>query len=106
MTKVPYFREFYQKASIVIGESDRLSLAESQVSENHSHWLIALEGEELENGGIHWKVVTYPSDISGLFDYVTPYFVSPFYESINDAIECITRIASLAKQDQLRTVHK
>lgn len=109
MIKVPNFREFYQTSSISIGKNDRLSMkhkaVEIEESQNFTHWLIVLEGDEINHNRIQWKVMIYPSELSGEFDYQYPYYVSSFFDFIHDAIEYTKQIERIAKQDQLSSVH-
>lgn len=107
MSFFPNFREFYQRTLIFIGENDRLSILKKEIYADNldfcTHWLFALEGNEVsqETGDFNWKVVVYPANTKGSFDYKKPYIVSPLYKSFNDAIEYTRELEKLAKEDQI-----
>ncbi len=104
MRNVPNYGEFYQRALITIGESDRSSVD----CETCTHWLIALEGSEMDKdtGSYHWNVVVFPSKKCGGFNYKLPYFVSERFTSIHKAIDYTSQLEKMAKEDQLFTIVK
>jgi hypothetical protein len=107
MRKLPNFREFYQRALIPIGENDRLSALKGSLNlDSCSHWLLALEGNEVDQytGVYHWKVVIYPAKTNGHCNYELPYFVSTLFNTFNTAIDSIRDLEKLARDDQLSKV--
>lgn len=103
----PSYREFYQRALILIGENDRSSVrakeANGEVDDFLTHWLIALEGNEAnaQSDIYHWKVMVYPANTKGSFKYDNPYLVSPHYQSFHEAVDYIRELETFAKEDQL-----
>lgn len=98
MNAFPNFSEFYQKPLIPISQKDLLSLTDYPFA---THWLIAMEGFESPNGNTidHWKVLVFPSNIDGYFDYCKPLFLSNPITSIHSAFEFAREIESKCKCD-------
>ncbi|WP_078546740.1 hypothetical protein [Litchfieldia alkalitelluris] len=117
MKVVINFREFYQKTPILVGENDRLTMnnmfidsdsdieRDSNLFEDVSHWLIALNGDEIDEKQIQWKVIIFPIWVDGYYDYSFPYFVSESLHTFNEAYDFSKGLEQLALQDQLVTVH-
>lgn len=104
--KTPNYHDFYQKALIPIGFNDLLALKELSSYENDSpftHWLIAVEGEQLSQPRIfyHWKVCIYPSNCDGDLNWKKPFYCSQTMISMDSAHELACSLVSASKQDQL-----
>ncbi len=107
MYGLPNFNDFYQKPLIRIGENDRVrifpNIHNSEIKDNelNTHWLIALEGCEKDRKSqiFHWKVVMFPSDQHGSFNFTAPLYVSPFFD-FNEAVEFAKKLENMAKGDQ------
>lgn len=110
MMEVPNFREFYPNTPIQISEKDWQAVQQEgkyrDLFANCTHWLIALEGKEANNKKFEWRVVIFPSEKTGRFNYKTPFFQSSFFQTFHDAFEYLRKSVSLAKQDQLTTLHQ
>jgi hypothetical protein len=110
MTEVINFREFYQKPPIIIGENDLLSIqsntSHTEIFDGYTHWLVALNGVEIDQHTIEWKVVVFPTSVDGSVNYISPYFASLSFRTFNEAYIFSKNIESMAKQDQLFTVHQ
>jgi hypothetical protein len=53
-----------------------------------THWLVSLEGYPLaDRDYYYWKVVIFPSDREGTFNWNAPLYRSPRYESFDEAYE-------------------
>jgi hypothetical protein len=110
MTETLNFNEFYQKSPIPISENDRFSIQKDvryeKVFKHFTHWLIALEGSDLgrPNQNYQWRVVIYPADEFGAFNFKYPFFRSTFMTSFNEAFEFSKEIEMKAKQDQLMMI--
>lgn len=92
----PNYRNFYQKALILIGSNDHTILNgdySAQVGTS-THWLIALEGEIAPQAKeyYYWKVNIYPSNSEGTFDYLKPFLTTILHDSIDKAIESARRL--------------
>ncbi|MEW9050264.1 MAG: hypothetical protein AB2392_03855 [Neobacillus sp.] len=100
--KTPNYHDFYQKALIPIGLTDQLALEEMNDS-NWTHWLIAVEGEQLAQPKIYynWKVSIYPADGEGDFNWKKPYYCSPRMESMADANHLASSFVKTSKLDKL-----
>jgi hypothetical protein len=96
------FREFYQKPPIVIGEKDLDAVNDM----DYTHWLIALEGCMCDGDFPSWKVVVFPTFVSGYFDFETPYYSSTFFGTFNEAHKLSLELENMAKLDQLATYNK
>lgn len=110
MNGFPNFKEFYQKALIPVGEHDQQLLLQSRKEKNESdtittHWLIALEGDVIKKGSemYHWKVVVYPSTLNGAITCKKPFFISPFFKTMYEAIDFSREIERQATADILTT---
>ncbi|MFP7295929.1 hypothetical protein [Neobacillus niacini] len=105
--KTPNYHDFYQKALIPIGCNDLVALKEyeSYDFDAPSHWLIAVEGEQLPLSRIyfHWKVSIYPSNVDGDFNWKKPFYCSPIMESMDHAHELACTLTATSKRDQLST---
>lgn len=107
MYGLPNFSDFYQKPLIPIGENDRLRMINDTGTEDtielemNTHWLIALEGSEKEGYSprFHWKVVMFPSNQNGSFNFTAPLYVSPFF-TFNEAVDYARQLENSAKEDQ------
>lgn len=108
MRNAPNYGEFYQRALIMIGDADRVSVKEQSECDTCTHWLIALEGNEMDKntGAYQWNVIIYPSKVCGGFDYKLPYYVSDSFTSIHKAIDYTSELEKKAKEDQLFTIVK
>ncbi len=105
MCGLPNFSDFYQKPLISIGENDRLRIFNHTQTEDgyevNTHWLIALEGSQKEKNSatFHWKVVMFPSNQNGCFNFTSPLYVSTFFP-FNEAVEFARKLETMAKGDQ------
>lgn len=91
------YHEFYQKPLVQIGYKD----AQALLNEEESHWLIAVEGTEIEQGKdrYHWKLFVFTANKDGTFDYQSPYFSTSQISCIHDAFRMATEIESQCKSD-------
>jgi hypothetical protein len=108
--KTPNYHDFYQKALIPIGFNDLLAMKQFEtfnVDTPSTHWLIAVEGEQLPQSKIyfHWKVSIFPSNCDGDFNWKKPFYCSPIMECMDSAHELACSVASLGKQDKLTTLN-
>ncbi|MCF6411698.1 hypothetical protein [Pseudalkalibacillus salsuginis] len=103
MKNAPNYGEFYQRSLVLIGEDDSLSVQEKPESEFFTHWLIALEGTEIDKvtGAYQWNVFVFPSKKCGGFNYHQPFYVSKCFQSIHEAIDYTVQLEKKAKEDQL-----
>ncbi len=103
MKNVPNYGEFYQRSLVLIGKDDSLSVQEKSKCEIYTHWLIALEGTELDKvtGAYQWNVFVFPSKKCGGFNYYQPFYVSEYFQSIHEAIDYTIQLEQKAKEDQL-----
>ncbi|MDF0726283.1 hypothetical protein PY093_06085 [Cytobacillus sp. S13-E01] len=102
MNAFPNYREFYQKPLIPIGESDiQVFLDNDGSSSSFTHWLIALEGSEIEKGKekFHWKIIVFQTTSEGSFDYNSPHYVSLQIPCVHQAFEMAKEIESKCKSD-------
>lgn len=103
--QTPNLRDFYQKALIPIGLNDRNALMETgnQKMTPLTHWLIALEGEQLPQAKeyFHWKVSIYPSNTEGTFEWRKPFYSSSNLECFDSAIELARLFETYSKNDLL-----
>ncbi|WP_096154496.1 MULTISPECIES: hypothetical protein [Bacillus] len=104
------FGEFYPKSLVPIKENDLLlffeKLSDDETVEKCSHWLIALEGNEMAKGEnyYHWQVVVYPAELGGTFNYKYPFYVSNFFTHIDEAIDFICEVETIANNGELFTI--
>jgi hypothetical protein len=91
------YQEFYQKPLVPVGQRD----AQSLLHETETHWLIAVEGTEIEKGNdrYHWRLFVFTANQDGTFDYQTPYFSTPQISCIHDAFKLATEIECQCKSD-------
>jgi hypothetical protein len=104
------FADFYHRPLIPIGENDFLSIPKEPSTsscEDSTHWLIGLVGSEKDKSSAmyQWNVVVFASDTFGCVNYKTPYFVSPFINSFNEAFEFSKQLENMAFQDQLISIN-
>lgn len=104
--KTPNYHDFYPKVLLQIGKNDLLAYQELESYRFDSpptHWLIAVEGEQLPQPNIyyHWKVSIYPADGEGDFNWQKPLYCSPAMESIDYAIKLASSFETTSKQDEL-----
>jgi hypothetical protein len=107
MTETLNYREFYQKSPFHICENDHVSIQkEAKYGDAHecTHWLIGLEGCELNKENFQWRVVVFPSSETGHFNCKLAFFKSPFVRTFNEACDLMKQIEMLARQDQLFTI--
>jgi hypothetical protein len=102
------YRNFYQKALIPIGLTDRTGLTKTESNNTDlplftTHWLIALDGELASNSKeyYHWKVKIYPSDSEGTFKWNKPFYSSSALDSFDKAIELARSYENYSINDQL-----
>lgn len=99
------YKDFYQKALIPIGEKDYFSFKETtpSIQQNHSHWLIALEGEQngSEKEFYCWKVKIYPADSDGSFSWKSPCYISSLFDCIHMAYNHALTLETFSKNDEL-----
>lgn len=109
MAEILNFREFYQKAPIQINQRDWSAIQKEErfieMFKSCTHWLIALEGSEMNQRMVHWRVLIFPAEASGSFNYTCPFFKSDFLRLFNDALELSKKIEQLAKEDQLFSIY-
>jgi hypothetical protein len=108
--KTPNYHDFYQKALIPIGFNDLRALKEFEsyeIDSNSTHWLIAVEGEQLPQPNIYflWKVSIYPSNVEGDFNWKKPFYCSPIMQSMDSAHELACSLVSSSKLDRLSTLN-
>jgi hypothetical protein len=108
--KTPNYHDFYQKALIPIGFNDLRALKEFEsyeIDSNFTHWLIAVEGEQLPQPNIYflWKVSIYPSNVEGDFNWKKPFYCSPIMQSMDSAHELACSLVSSSKLDRLSTLN-
>ena len=108
--KTPNYHNFYQKALIPIGLNDLILLKESDSSYldlPFTHWLIAVEGEQLPQPKIYfkWKVSIYPADCDGDFNWKKPFYCSPIMLSMDSAHELACSLVKSSKQDELLSLN-
>jgi hypothetical protein len=108
----PIYEDFYPKALIPIGLNDqslftKLNLRPAELPEFVTHWLIALEGEVIpkQNKYYHWKVSIYPSNLKGSFVWDQAFYTSPYFLSIDEAIELARTFESYSIKDELLSKH-
>jgi hypothetical protein len=106
--KTPNYHDFYQKALIPIGFNDLMALKESDASipnSTYTHWLIAVEGEQLPQPTIYynWKVSIYPADRDGDFNWRKPYYCSENMELMDHANKLASSFVASGKKDKLST---
>lgn len=110
MVETINFREFYQKKPIPIHPNDRLAIQNESncvdIFQHFTHWLIALEGNEFTRGQCQWRVLIYPSDEGGGFNYWLPFFRTSYLASFHEALEVLKEFESKANQDQLMTIQR
>ncbi|MFB6466351.1 hypothetical protein ACE38V_05935 [Cytobacillus sp. Hz8] len=110
MTDLLNFREFYQKTPILINTKDweaiQMDDRLSQMFEHCTHWLIGLEGSELEQKTTQWRVIIFPSRSSGTFNFTRPFYRSSFFHSFNEALLFSRRLELLAKNDELFSIYQ
>ncbi|WP_349407448.1 hypothetical protein [Pseudalkalibacillus sp. SCS-8] len=108
MKSAPNYGEFYQRALVLIGESDQATVKEQNHCESCTHWLIALEGSEMDKvtGAYQWNVFVFPSKQCGGFNYKMPYYVSGNFTSIYEAIDYTSQLEKKAKEGQMFTLIK
>ncbi|WP_408006324.1 hypothetical protein ACJROX_16595 [Pseudalkalibacillus sp. A8] len=106
MKNAPNYGEFYQRSLVLIGEADSVSVQEKSKCDFYTHWLIALEGTEMdkETGAYQWNVFVFPSKKCGGFNYKKPFYVSKCFQSIHEAIDYTVQLEKKAKGDQLYTI--
>jgi hypothetical protein len=110
MRDMPNFGEFYPKSLVPINNDDLLIFLEKVTDigsyDHFSHWLIALEGKEMNLGEdfYHWQIVVFPAELNGGFDYKYPLYVSSFFLSIDEALDYIMEVEKMAKDGQLFTI--
>ncbi|WP_108670174.1 hypothetical protein [Peribacillus acanthi] len=98
------YRDFYQRGIIPIGLEDSKKFADLNTEELFAtHWLVALEGDpESVNSEFYlWKVVVYPTNQLGEFDYTKPYYTSSYHHSFDTAIDLARSIENTALSDTL-----
>ncbi|MCM3585856.1 hypothetical protein M3182_08880 [Mesobacillus maritimus] len=99
------YREFYHKVPFHICQNDWFAMEKNpkyagRINE-YTHWVIALEGNEIDWQRSQWRVVVFPSNEDGQFNSNLPFFQSPFQRTFDGAYELLKKIEQLAKQDQL-----
>ncbi|WP_077213517.1 hypothetical protein [Bacillus dakarensis] len=102
------FREFYQKAPILIKRNDLLAIQKeakyAKIFRQFTHWLIGVEGRFGGTSKFQWRVVIFPSYESGEFNCKFPFFKTPFLSSFDEALELLRKIELKAKKDELMKV--
>ncbi|MDZ5470548.1 hypothetical protein SM124_02180 [Bacillus sp. 31A1R] len=83
-----HYRDFYQTALIPI---DNLSTV---VDANYTHWLIALSGrlKDSQKEYYIWKVVVYPADSEGSFEWLEEPYSTESYDCFHKACESAREI--------------
>jgi hypothetical protein len=106
------YHNFYQKALIPIGLTDRTSLTETESNNTElphitTHWLIALDGELASNSKeyYHWKVKIYPSNSEGTFLWNKPFYSSSALNSFDKAIELARSYENYSINDQIASTN-
>lgn len=87
MNEARNFGEFYPKSLVPISKNDHVifleKVTEMDCCDQFSHWLIALEGKQMNLGEdyYHWQVVVFPAEIGGSFDFKHPFmYRHSFYQ--------------------------
>jgi hypothetical protein len=106
--RFPNYRDFYQKL-IPIGTSDFSALFSSErlpKSSDHTHWLIALEGESRTDKEYYlWKVNVYFSNSEGNFDPEKRIYSSSEFDCIHKAFEYARELEQHGKNDRLLSIY-
>ncbi|WP_163102170.1 hypothetical protein [Peribacillus alkalitolerans] len=98
------YRDFFQRCIIPIGFEDSKKLVDLTTDELFAtHWLVALEGgpESIDSEYYLWKVVVYPSNQSGKFEYAKPYYTSAYHHKFDAAVDLAKSIERTALTDTL-----
>jgi hypothetical protein len=100
-----YYRDFYGKALIQAGNSDKKNYLDIHPDLLHTHLLIGLQGHQVDDKEYyHWNVIIYKSDSAGFYDAGTPIFSSDSFDRFDDAVEAARNIEIEVRNDQLHTV--
>jgi hypothetical protein len=100
-----YYRDFYEKALIPAGTSDKKTFLDIQPDFLHTHMMIGLQGLQTDGKDYYnWHVIIYKSDSNGIYDVCTPIYSSTTYDKFNDAVEAARKIEKEIRNDQLHTV--
>jgi hypothetical protein len=100
-----YYREFYKKALIPAGSSDKKTFLEIHTDLPYTHLLIGLQGRQIdEKDYYHWNVTIYKSDSSGIYDACKPVYSSALFDRFDDAVEAARNIEKEVLNDQLHSV--
>ncbi|MEH7886499.1 hypothetical protein V7654_19535 [Bacillus sp. JJ1609] len=100
-----YYREFYEKALIQAGNSDKKTFLDIQPDLVHTHLLIGLQGHPVDDKEYyHWNVTIYKSDSGRFYDACTPIFSSAPFDRFDDAVEAARNIEKEVRNDQLHNV--
>lgn len=110
MTETLNYREFYQKPPLLICDNDRVLIQKeakfTDIINDCTHWLIALEGTEEKLGNFRWRVVIFPSSETGHFNCQLAFFKSPYLLTFHEACEHLQNIVEIAKKDQLFSIYE
>lgn len=99
-----YYREFYEKALIQAGNSDKKTFLDIHTDLLHTHLLIGLQGHQVDaKEYYHWNVTIYKSDSTGIYDACTPIYSSASFDRFDDAVEAARNIEKEVRNDQLHT---
>lgn len=100
-----YYRDFYQKALIQAGQSDKKAFLDEHPDLLHTHLLIGLQGTPAEGSEYyHWNVTIYKSDAFGFYDGCTPVYSSALFDRFDDAVDAAGNIEMKIRHDQLHAV--
>ncbi|MBT2683609.1 hypothetical protein [Bacillus sp. ISL-37] len=99
------YRDFYKKALMPAGLSDKKAFLDLQPDMLHTHLLIGLQGHP-EDGReyYHWNVTIYKSDSAGIYDAGKPVYASTLYDRFDEAVEAARNIEKEILSDQLHAV--
>lgn len=102
---MPYlnFKEFYPNAIIPISDDDRTVVEGLSNASTLTHWLIAIEGHPKNPSSEKyvWKISIYPSNSSGSYYVMQPYYTSSPFDTVSKAIEKAKELKWLGIRNQL-----
>lgn len=104
---IPNYRDFYQTSLTPIGPQD-LSHLENLCHVDSPHWLIALEGKNVgkEREFFTWNIVVYQADKHGCFYGKEPHYISPSFQSFDEAFSTAKEYKQICMDDCFLTSKK
>lgn len=99
-----YYRDFYEKALIQAGQSDKKAFLDNHPDLLQTHLLLGLQGAPADGSNYyHWNVIIYKSDAFGIYEACTPVYTSSFYDRFDDAVDAARNIEKKIRNDQLHS---